>query len=204
MILIKLSSSAENDEEDNDGSFSVKDFLQSNGGTTQLMEIKVAIEDLKTPSKSVSVDVYQEKTTHFLSICVIVLCKFCYQQTRTMLKVAIQKIHKAILNVQKYRKKCHSAEIKGQSTTQYQKTMQSNKKQRTTVSTKEEKAHAVSVFEKSLYQYINDLGTMRDNIEEHRFRQMFLNAYTVFHEKALLHVFLLVDTSLKGCRKNLS
>ena len=45
--------SAENDEEENDNSFSAKDFLQSNGGTTGLIDIKIAIEDLKTSSKPV-------------------------------------------------------------------------------------------------------------------------------------------------------
>ena len=53
MILIKQSMSTENDDEENDSSFSAKDFLQLNGETTGLIEIKVAIEDLKTPSKPV-------------------------------------------------------------------------------------------------------------------------------------------------------
>ena len=43
---------AENDEEENNSLFSTRNFQQSNGGTTGLMETKVAIEDFKTtPSK---------------------------------------------------------------------------------------------------------------------------------------------------------
>ena len=60
---------------------------------------------------------------------------------------------------------------------------------------KEQKAHAISVCEKTVYQY---------NIEKDRFRQMFCNAYTVLKKEASLLVFVLVDTSLKGYSKNLS
>ena len=73
------------DEEENDSAFSVKDFLQSNGGTTGLMEIKAAIEDLKTPLKPI-LDKHQSvcanETSHSLVACVV-LCKSCYQQEWT-------------------------------------------------------------------------------------------------------------------------
>ena len=53
MNLINQSVLTENDEQENDGSCSVKDYLQLNGGTTGLTEIKAAIENFKTPSKPV-------------------------------------------------------------------------------------------------------------------------------------------------------
>ena len=56
----------------------------------------------------------------------------------------------AISNVQKHMKKCHSVEIKAQSTAQYEKAMESNKKQRTldcSFSMKEQK-HMQFCFQK--------------------------------------------------------
>ena len=53
MILIEQSLSAGNDDEENDSSFSVKDFLQSNGGSSGLMGIKKAIEAMGTSSRPV-------------------------------------------------------------------------------------------------------------------------------------------------------
>ena len=90
-----------------------------------------------------------------------------------MLETAIQKIHKeAISNVQKHMRKCHSAEIKVQGRAMFDKTMDANKKQRTLVcsfSMKEQKTYAISALQNSLYQYISDSGTSKDNIETDRF-----------------------------------
>ena len=90
MILIEQSLSAENDDEENGSSFSVKDFLQSNGGSTGLMGIKKAIEATGTSSRPV-LDKHHcfsdSETSHSLSACVV-LWKFCYQQDRNLLKAA--------------------------------------------------------------------------------------------------------------------
>ena len=103
MILIKQFMSAENDEEDNIDSLSPMDFLQCNGGSTGLMDIKKAIEDLGIPSKPVLGKHHcfsDSETSHSLSASVV-LCILCDQQDRTPLKAAIQKIQKgAISNVQ--------------------------------------------------------------------------------------------------------
>ena len=50
-IIINQSLLNGSNEEENDGAFSVKDSLKSNGGTTGSMEIKMTIEDLKNPFK---------------------------------------------------------------------------------------------------------------------------------------------------------
>ena len=88
------------DEEENDSPFSVKDFLQSNGDTTGLMEIKAAIEDLKTPLKPI-LDNHQSvcanESSHSLVACGVP-CKSCYQEEWTKLKAAIQKIHKITMS----------------------------------------------------------------------------------------------------------
>ena len=108
MVLIKQFMSAESDEEDNSDSLSPMDFLQCNGGSAGLLDIK------RTPSKPVLGKYHcfsNSETSHSLSACVV-LCILCYQQDRTPLKAAIQKIQKgAISHVQKHMKMCHSAEI---------------------------------------------------------------------------------------------
>ena len=83
----------------------------------------------------------------------------------------------------------------------------SNKKQRTldsSFSTKEQKERAVSKFEESVFEYINDSGTSKNNIETDRFKKMFKKVYTISQEEAPLLLFVLVNTSLKSCRNNLS
>ena len=47
MIIIDQSLSHGSNEKENDATFSVKDFLLSNGSTTGLVEINAAIKDLK-------------------------------------------------------------------------------------------------------------------------------------------------------------
>ena len=91
MIIINQSLLNENNEEENDNLSSVKDLLQSNAGTTGLMEIKEAIEDLKTPLKlilSKSQCVSANEVFHPLVACVV-LCKFCYLQEWTTLRAAL-------------------------------------------------------------------------------------------------------------------
>ena len=83
-------------KEDNDDSLCANDFLQSNGGSAGQMDIKKAIEDLGTSSKPVLAKCCcfsETETSYSLSVCVD-LRNFCYQQDRTPLKAAIQKIHK--------------------------------------------------------------------------------------------------------------
>ena len=120
------------------------------------------------------------------------------------MKTAIQKIHKdAISNVQKHMKKCHGEEYQthldnaaAAPPTQYWNALQSNKKQRTvdcSFFTKEQKGHAVSVFEQRVYEYSDDSVTLtsKGNIEKTGSALRSRMPAQFFKEEALLLVFVL-------------
>ena len=113
---------AENDEEENNSLFSTRNFQQSNGGTTGLMETKVAIEDLKTtPSKPLFSKHQCLKENETPLSCYMCGSMQILLSTR---KDCIKRSHKGDpqrchIECVEAMKKCHSAEIKAQSKAQY-------------------------------------------------------------------------------------
>ena len=100
--------------------FSAKSFLQSDGGISGLLSIKMVLEELEESSNSYrSMELMQS----------LVLCKFCLNCKSTSLQDSILNYTWLPFPVQKHKKNCHSKEHQQLSSNQNDSLL--NKKQKT-------------------------------------------------------------------------
>ena len=112
-LLIEKAMSAVINMEGMHDEFSVKSFLQSDGGITGLLSIKMALEELQATLKEKNCKcVPLSNSYRSMELAQsLVLCKFCLNCKLTLLQDSILKLHKgAVSNVQKHMKNCHSKE----------------------------------------------------------------------------------------------
>ena len=112
-VVIKKVMSEVNNTEGMHDEFSAKSFLQSDGGITGLLSIKMALEELEESSKGkrCKQGLLSNSYRSMELVQSLALCKFCLNCQSTSLQDSILKLHKgAISNVQKHMKNCFSKE----------------------------------------------------------------------------------------------